>query len=285
MNKSSDKEGLRMSTYFSMGEISKMYNLSIQTLRHYDKIGLLSPAYTNVETGYRYYSMQQFVKIDFIKHGKLLGMTLDEIKELLKDDLDIPALEQLFQKQQIQVKQKIDELKEIDAHLLYLQSRLDEIKQIGLHQPTLKKQPTRQFIRYDCICCTELELEMNIRPIILDMEATYSRLNSELVFLCNPDILTNETRIQYEGILVHLINNPPSSDWKIETLEAGTYVTLFYDDHYQNNLKYFQQLLTYLNEHQLKALSPIYEFTLIPRIDQFGIEKSVVALEVLVQAQ
>ena len=73
-----------MSTYFTIGEIANMYNLSIQTLRHYDKIGLLSPAYTNPKTGYRYYSIQQFVKIDFIKHGKALGMTLDEIKVLIK---------------------------------------------------------------------------------------------------------------------------------------------------------------------------------------------------------
>jgi len=66
-----------MSTYFTIGEISKLYTLSIQTLRHYDKIGLLSPAYTNHEIGYRYYSMKQFMKIDFIKHGKLRGKILD----------------------------------------------------------------------------------------------------------------------------------------------------------------------------------------------------------------
>lgn len=41
-----------MSTYFTIGEISKLYTLSIQILRHYDKIGLLSPAYTNHETIY-----------------------------------------------------------------------------------------------------------------------------------------------------------------------------------------------------------------------------------------
>lgn len=117
------------------------------------------------------------------------------------------------------------------------------------------------------------------------MEAMSSHLNSELVFLCNPDSLTNKTRIQYEGILVHFITNTPSSDWKIETLEAGTHVTLCEDDYYPNDLKYFQQLLTDLNEHQFKALSPIYKLTLIPRINQFTIEKSVSTLEVLVLAQ
>ena len=90
-----------MSTYFTIGEIANMYNLSIQTLRHYDKIGLLSPAYTNPKTGYRYYSIQQFVKIDFIKHGKALGMTLDEIKVLIKKDLDLFALTDVLNKQKL----------------------------------------------------------------------------------------------------------------------------------------------------------------------------------------
>lgn len=148
------------------------------------------------------------------------------------------------------------------------------------YRPTLK-----QFIRYDCIGCPELKLKMSIRSIIVDMETMSSHLNSELVFLCNLDSLTNKTRIQYEGIFVHFITNTPSSDWKIETLEAGTHVTLCEDDYYPNDLKYFQQLLTDLNEHQFKALSPIYKLTLIPRINQFTIEKSVSTLEVLVLAQ
>ena len=272
-----------MSTYFTIGEISKMYNLSIQTLRHYDKIGLLSPAYTNHETGYRYYSIQQFMKIDFIKHGKLLGMTLDEIKELLQSDLDLPTLTQLFYKQRLQVNQKINELLEVEAHLNYLQSQLKEIEMIGLHHPTLTYHPTRHFIRYDCVSRNELELEINIRQVILDMEKHYGRLNSELVYQCNRHLMETEHRVQYEGILINLIHTLPKTSCQIQTLVAGTYVTLFYDDHYRNNLIYYKQLVSYLKEQNLTPLSDIYEFTIIPRIDQYGIEKSVVALEVLIK--
>ena len=274
-----------MSTYFTIGEISKLYNLSIQTLRHYDKIGLLSPAYINDETGYRYYSMQQFMKIDFIKHGKSLGMTLEEIKKLLESDLDLPTLSQLFNKQQLQVKQKINELMEIEAHLNYLQSQLKEIETIGLHQPTLTYHPTRHFIRYDCVSRNELELEINIRQVILDMENHYGRLNSELVFQCNHHLIETEQRVQYEGILINLIHTLPPTSSQIQTLVAGTYVTLFYDDHYRNNLIYYKQLVNYLKEQNLTPLSDIYEFTIIPRIDQHGIEKSVVALEVLIKQE
>ena len=51
-----------METYFSVGEISKLTNVPIQTLRYYDKMGLLKPAYINEQNNYRYYSVNQFMK-------------------------------------------------------------------------------------------------------------------------------------------------------------------------------------------------------------------------------
>lgn len=45
-----------MTTIFSIGEIAKLFNISTQTLRLYDRIDLLKPSHINEETGYRYYS-------------------------------------------------------------------------------------------------------------------------------------------------------------------------------------------------------------------------------------
>mgnify|MGYP001074839526 FL=1 len=45
---------------FQIGDVAKMFHLSVGSLRHYEKIGLLKPEYTDKETGYRYYGMQQF---------------------------------------------------------------------------------------------------------------------------------------------------------------------------------------------------------------------------------
>ena len=68
-----------METYFSVGEISKLTNVPIQTLRYYDKMGLLKPAYINEQNNYRYYSVNQFIKIDLLKQCKLIGLSRVEI--------------------------------------------------------------------------------------------------------------------------------------------------------------------------------------------------------------
>ena len=45
-----------MSQYMSIGKVSKLKNVSIKSLRYYDQIGILKPAFVNTETNYRYYT-------------------------------------------------------------------------------------------------------------------------------------------------------------------------------------------------------------------------------------
>jgi DNA-binding transcriptional MerR regulator len=64
-----------------IGEMAKMNYVTVQTLRHYDQIGLLEPAHVDEETGYRYYDIRQSAKLDLIQYFKSMGMSLDKIKE------------------------------------------------------------------------------------------------------------------------------------------------------------------------------------------------------------
>lgn len=67
---------------YSIGKISSIMGVSVQTLRFYEKIGLFTPCYTNPETGYRYYEYSQMHKIDRIRYLQTLGLSLKDIKEL-----------------------------------------------------------------------------------------------------------------------------------------------------------------------------------------------------------
>lgn len=75
-----------MSKYFSIGEMSKLHKISIQTLRYYDEIGLFKPIYVDKKSNYRYYSIEQFSKLDVVKYLKYLGMPLKEIKDKLEEN-------------------------------------------------------------------------------------------------------------------------------------------------------------------------------------------------------
>lgn len=67
----------------TIGKLSKAVNISTDTLRYYDEIGLLKPAYIAQDSGYRYYTVNQARALSRILEFKEYGFSLGEIKEML----------------------------------------------------------------------------------------------------------------------------------------------------------------------------------------------------------
>lgn len=72
----------------TIGEFSKICEVSTKTLRYYDEVGLIHPEEINPENGYRYYSIKQLKKMLFINRLKSYHFSLEEIKSLLELDED-----------------------------------------------------------------------------------------------------------------------------------------------------------------------------------------------------
>ena len=89
---------MKEKTKLKIGVFSKMMQLTVKTLRHYEQKGLLLPSEVDKWTGYRYYSIEQMQRLNTIRHLQRLGFTLDEIKELCEEDEQSPSIEQLKEK-------------------------------------------------------------------------------------------------------------------------------------------------------------------------------------------
>ena len=85
-------------TKLKIGEFSKMMQVTVKTLRHYEQKGVLVPYEVDEWTGYRYYSITQMQRLNTIRGLQRQGFTLEEIKELLEDGAQTPSIEQLTQK-------------------------------------------------------------------------------------------------------------------------------------------------------------------------------------------
>ena len=70
---------------YSIGIFSKMNRITTKTLRYYNEIGLLKPAYIDELTGYRYYSSKELSRINRIIALKQLGLSLADIKEIIDE--------------------------------------------------------------------------------------------------------------------------------------------------------------------------------------------------------
>ncbi len=98
-----------MDKLYSIGETAKIMGISVQTLRNYSNISLLSPAYINEETGYRYFSFSQFHIIDRIKYLRGFGLSLNEIDTIMTDG-KVDNIIHFLELQRKKIGQQINEL-------------------------------------------------------------------------------------------------------------------------------------------------------------------------------
>ncbi len=75
-----------MENLLSIGEVAKIRNVNVQSLRYYEKLGVLIPAYIDPKTGYRYYSLEQIMILDTIILCVDLGIPLKDLKNYVDAD-------------------------------------------------------------------------------------------------------------------------------------------------------------------------------------------------------
>lgn len=105
-----------MKGFYTSGEFAKKANVSIRTIRYYDKQGLLKPAGVS-EAGYRLYTDSDFAKLQKILSLKYLGFSLDEIRSITINDDDNDYVEQSLELQLDLVKKRIEHLKLVEQTL------------------------------------------------------------------------------------------------------------------------------------------------------------------------
>ena len=104
---------MRKSGYYSSGEFARMAHISVRTVRYYDKQNILKPSYVN-ESGARFYSDRDFVRLQQIMLLKYLGFSLEDIRELLIEDMDSHFLRNSLELQRKLIQDKIEQLQMVE---------------------------------------------------------------------------------------------------------------------------------------------------------------------------
>lgn len=106
-----------MGRLYRVGEFAELTKVSVRTLHHYDRIGILAPAAIS-EGGHRLYSERELLRLQQILTLRYLGFQLAQIGELLeRPDFDLLASMQI---QRLAIRDRITELEAIDRALTEL---------------------------------------------------------------------------------------------------------------------------------------------------------------------
>jgi DNA-binding transcriptional MerR regulator len=113
---------------FSIGAFSRLAQLSVRRLRHYDEIGLLKPVHVNSNSGVRYYAAEQLVEVNQITALKALGLSLVQVQLLIKENHSTDAIAGMLRLEMARAER---ERNEAERKLQDLQRKLAELGDLG----------------------------------------------------------------------------------------------------------------------------------------------------------
>ncbi|GIE78293.1 MerR family transcriptional regulator [Actinoplanes philippinensis] len=113
---------------FTIGDFARHGRVSIRMLRHYDATGLLRPAHVDRFTGYRHYTAGQLARLNRIIALKDLGLTLQQVGEILDGTLDAGELRGMLRLRRAELEAAVAESA---ARLVRVEARLRAIEREG----------------------------------------------------------------------------------------------------------------------------------------------------------
>lgn len=119
--------------YYTSGEFAKMAHITIRTVRYYDKENILKPSYVN-ESGARFYTDEDFAKLQQILLLKYLGFSLDDIRTITIGDLDRNMLKNSLQLQLKLVRERIEQMEMVAGAIEDTTNALDSDSEIDWNQ-------------------------------------------------------------------------------------------------------------------------------------------------------
>ncbi|WP_250675536.1 MerR family transcriptional regulator [Paraclostridium ghonii] len=247
---------------FTIGEIAILFDINKKTLRYYDEINLFKPSYIDEKNNYRYYTTNQFEKLNTIIYLKNIGIPLSSIKFHL-NNRSISNTLNLFEVQQDIIEQKIEELKFIQNKV---KSRINKIKD------SLDYKKLNKIIEIDIeertvavlkeAVKTNKDLEISIRKLENKANKKSSIFLGEVgVSICK-EKLKNKLFKQYDSTFI-FVENQDYSNEIIKVLPKGRYACIRFNGLHEDSHIYYEKLLNYIEENNYDILEDSIEITLI----------------------
>ncbi len=251
-----------MERLFQIGDMARLFHLSVSSIRHYEALGLLTPERVDPDTGYRYYSPRQFEAFNTIRYLRALGLPLHEIADFLQNR-DVDKIEEKLRAQKAAVIKKQRELAQIERKIDTRLRQLQDAQSSVLNRIELLHTPACRLF------WVEEPLEIQDYQ---DMELPTSRLveaqAEAVVFLGKVGVsiaaehLTAGRFTRYDGIFLVLDDADHFTGAVMKLPETLCVRVRFRGSHPQAPEQY-GRLMSYIREHRLSAAGFSREITVI----------------------
>lgn len=234
----------------SIGEMAKLNQITTETLRHYEKIGLILPDYIDKDTNYRFYNIEQSMKLDIIIRLKNMGMSLIQIKEQLENE-DISFFQATLNEQLKYIENKISEYEQIRTAI---QKSIDKFENFcrapKAPEITIEHIPARRILVYDN------KLDFNEIPFsefeyaTRDLKKTVTKNKLPILYFSNVGDLIRKQMLEQNKfviseVFIEIYNKEIVGH--VELVPESDYCCIYFDN-YHDEIENIKHLLNFIYE-------------------------------------
>lgn len=249
-----------MKSLLKIGDIAKLFDINIRTLRYYDEINLLKPDFVDEQTGYRYYAIEQFEKLNTIKYLRALDCSIEKIKDFF-ENRDVKQILVLLDEQKKEIQLRQHQLAIIEKKINNRINQITDASESRYGVVEVKHLEKREYISLK----KEISIHSNIEMPIKELQSQY-RLESN-IFLgkvglsISKENLLRKDFLNYSSlfILVEENENHIDNDYMME----ANYVCIRFKGRHNESTKYYYKLIEYIYNNNYEIAGDALELTLV----------------------
>lgn len=245
-----------MNDRLTIGEFSRFCQVTVKTLRHYERMKLLVPSEVDEWTHYRYYNVSQLQQLNGILRLKEMGFSLEEVRELQDEGTNQPSMKQLEGKI-TQTENLLDALHERLAllkRMADMRSKIEAMDMISIqHLPEMVVASHRHMLRrreeFLAVCACVMGPEVQ-------------RMGCRRSLPLNWFVVEHDKEVKKEDIDIEIFEEvedlmPDSSILKFRVLpEVPVAVCMKCQGTFEHLHEHYKELQAYMKEHGFEPSGP-----------------------------
>ena len=268
-----------MKDYYKINEIARLYGIGPDSLRYYEKLGLLSPRRDT--NGYRLYNLKDMYKLTVIRDLRKLDFSMAQIREFLEGQCIDNTLAQLRREQSI-LEEKLQEMKRRKSLIEKRIEGLEAAEKIETGTITLLEMPERRCVLLEQYITKDEEMDLVIKKLHRQHEDRIQDLGTQTIgAFFSEDVIREGIPNTYDSVFFVLEDGDDEADF---ALPAGRYASCFYRGSYDQNADQVRRMLDDLEEKGFSASGSAFELYRIDNRDTIREEEFLTEIQIPVEA-
>lgn len=241
----------------SISEMAQLRNMTPETLRHYDRIGLIKPHYVEPSTGYRHYSIHQYEVLGTIRELKEIGLSLEEIMFFLKER-NLEKSRYIMEAHQKKLQQEIIQLTRIESSL---DQKLNNLKSIVEEGVTAELDIRYISDRYFLTTGFEVTNDIELSYAAIEMERLLGNqvslvASSFLGLMFDAQLQTKESGIRTSTLVAQISFPDEYTNADVLTISGGFYVCLRHLGQVWNREECLSKMMEFIDKENMGIVGP-----------------------------